>query len=69
MGDKPTEMDCSLIGMLSMVVWAMPDSSYEKLVNGKLSRSSKKKLILTDLTIVGEFRQFEVLLLKNEKDF
>lgn len=40
MGDKPTEMDCSLFGMLSMVVWAMPDSSYEQLVNGKLSRSS-----------------------------
>ena len=33
-GEKPTEMDCSLFGMLAMVVWAMPDSSYEQLVHG-----------------------------------
>ena len=34
MGDKPTEVDCALFGMLAMVVWSSPGSFYEQLVNG-----------------------------------
>lgn len=35
MGDKPTEVDCALFGMLAQVVWAMPDPSYSGLINGR----------------------------------
>jgi len=34
MGDKPTEVDCSMFGMIAQMVWNMPDSPFEKLLNG-----------------------------------
>nr|CAH0109212.1 unnamed protein product [Daphnia galeata] len=37
MGEKPTEMDCSMFGILAQVVWAMPGSPFESHMNGEFS--------------------------------
>ena len=34
-GDKPTEVDCAMFGVLSQIVWAAPNSFMEELVNSK----------------------------------
>jgi hypothetical protein len=33
-GDEPCEEDCAVFGTLAQVVWAAPESPYEKLVEG-----------------------------------
>ena len=43
MGDKPTEVDCALFGMLTQVVWSMPDPSYSELITGKNNFKSVNK--------------------------
>ncbi|EFX86930.1 GST-N-Metaxin-like protein [Daphnia pulex] len=35
MGEKPTEMDCSMFGILAQVVWSLPGSSFESHMNGE----------------------------------
>lgn len=37
MGDKPTEVDCSMFGMIAQVLWNMPDSPFEQLLEGKMT--------------------------------
>lgn len=36
LGDEPSEVDCSVFGMLAQLLWCSPDSPYEQLINGKL---------------------------------
>jgi len=36
MGDKPTEVDCSMFGMIAQMVWNLPDSPFEQLLDGKI---------------------------------
>ena len=36
MGDKPTEVDCTMFGYMCQVIWNMPGSPFEALVNGKV---------------------------------
>ncbi len=37
MGDKATEVDCSMFGMIAQMVWNMPDSPFEQLLDGKIT--------------------------------
>jgi hypothetical protein len=34
LGKVPCETDCSMFGMLSVVLWGLPNSPYEKLLKG-----------------------------------
>lgn len=34
MGPEPSEVDCSMFGMLVMILWNMPDSKHEKYAKG-----------------------------------
>ena len=45
MGEKPTEMDCSMFGILAQVVWAMPGSPFESHMNGKVNWTKKAKML------------------------
>ncbi|ODM93959.1 hypothetical protein Ocin01_12720 [Orchesella cincta] len=36
LGDEPCEDDCAIFGELAQVLWCMPGSPYEKLLNGEL---------------------------------
>ncbi|CAG5133704.1 unnamed protein product, partial [Candidula unifasciata] len=36
MGDSPSEVDCSVFGMLAMIVWQMHGSRHESLLQGEL---------------------------------
>lgn len=38
MGDKPTEVDCSLFGILAQVNYGMPGGPCEKLIRGTFAR-------------------------------
>lgn len=33
MGEEPTELDCAMFGMLAQLVWNMPGSPFERLLN------------------------------------
>jgi len=35
-GDEPCQEDCGIFGMLAQCLWALPESPYEKLLNGEL---------------------------------
>lgn len=35
LGDEPCEVDASIFGMIAQFVWGLPDSVYERLVNGR----------------------------------
>jgi len=37
MGDKPTEVDCSMFGMIAQILWNMPDSPFEQMLDGKMT--------------------------------
>ena len=34
MGDKPTEVDCAIFGMLAQIYWLIPHSPLEKYIKG-----------------------------------
>lgn len=34
MGDKPTELDCTMFGLIAQMLWNMPESPYEQLLDG-----------------------------------
>jgi len=34
LGDKPCLDDCAIFGQISQAVWGLPDSPYEKYING-----------------------------------
>ena len=34
MGDKPTEVDCAIFGMLAFIYWLLPHSPLEKYMKG-----------------------------------
>lgn len=36
MGEEPTELDCAMFGMLAQLVWNMPGSPFERLLNSEL---------------------------------
>lgn len=36
MGDKPTEVDCSVFGQLAQLFWSSPGSPFDSLLNGML---------------------------------
>lgn len=38
MGDKATEVDCAMFGMLSQFLWNCPGSPFEQLLNGNQIR-------------------------------
>lgn len=61
MGDKPTEVDCSMFGMIAQMVWNMPDSPFEQLLDGKITLW----LISIDLVFKISFSPGEFVNLKN----
>ena len=34
MGEKPTEVDCAIFGMLALIYWLLPGSPLEKYLKG-----------------------------------
>ena len=46
MGDKATEVDCAMFGILAEVVWNSPQSPFEELVNSTWKIMNKLEWIL-----------------------
>jgi len=42
LGDKPCVNDCAIFGQLFSFVWALPNSPYEKLINGTGTTTTAK---------------------------
>ncbi len=64
MGDKATEVDCAMFGMLSQFLWNMPGSPFEQLLQGKIENLNNYSDDVITLTLTfkkpGEFNNLKV---------
>ena len=61
MGDKPTEVDCAMFGMLSQFLWNTPGSPFEQLLQGNLQFQCFVSTIYKNLSIsAGEFNNLKI---------
>lgn len=68
MGDKPTEVDCSMFGMIAQMVWNMPESPFEQLLEGKMTTClNRYHLMIFTLFNYRRVGQFKTICLPDER--
>lgn len=69
MGDKSTELDCALFGMLAQCVWNMPGSPMEQLINSEKRSLFMYVPFVNSSYLPGEFHNLKLFCERMKEKF